>query len=82
MIISWIILVGIVIVMYILLYKYEKRIDKLEKTIKEHKDIIDNYHKLIHKNKNILEKHDNRIEQMWVTLPKIKDNDESNEKNQ
>lgn len=62
---EWIIIVGLVVSMYIVLYKYEKKISKLEKKLDEHHKRIDHNHKKINE-------HDNHIEQMWVTLPKEK----------
>lgn len=84
---EWIIIVGLVIAMYIVIYKYEKKMDKLEQIVSENKSKIDYHcdkinehderinhnHERIDKNHCKLEEHDNHIEQMWITLPKSKE---------
>jgi hypothetical protein len=52
------------VAMYILIYKYERKIDKLHELIKENKESIG-------KNHARLDEHNNHIEQMWVTIPKV-----------
>jgi uncharacterized membrane-anchored protein YhcB (DUF1043 family) len=62
---EWIIIVGIVVAVYIIVYKYEKKIDKIEKVLDDHNEKLEKHHEK-------LKKHDNHIEQMWVTIPKNK----------
>ncbi len=62
---EWIIITGIVIAMYIIVYKYERKLEKIEKLLNEHHEKLEKHHEK-------LEKHDNHIEQMWVTIPKNK----------
>jgi uncharacterized membrane protein len=68
--IEWIIIVGLAIAMYIIIYKYEKKMDKLHNMIEENKESIAHNHHRINKNHERLEEHHNFIERMWVTLPK------------
>lgn len=67
--IEWIIIAGLVIAMYYILYRYEKKMDKLHQIIEEHKNKIE-------QNSNRLDEHYNHIETMWVTLPKAKNSDD------
>ncbi len=85
---SWVIIVGLVVLMYIIIYKYEKKMNNLHQMVNENKEklelhcdkiskncehIKENYEKTC-TNHSRLDKHDNHIEQMWVTIPKRKDN--------
>lgn len=87
---EWIIIVGFVVAMYIVIYKYEKKMEKLEEMIKENKNNIDkNVEKISKNRKHInenyektctndtrLNKHHSHIERMWVTIPEIKGKEE------
>jgi len=75
--IEWIIILGIVTTMYIVIYKYEKKMDALHKLILENKEKIEvNNTKITKNRKHIddnharLEEHYNHIEKMWITIPK------------
>lgn len=67
---EWIIIVGIVVAMYVVIYKYERKMEKLEKQIEENKTRIEENQDKIDKNHKRLNKHKNHIDKMWVTLPK------------
>ena len=83
---EWIIIITIVIAMYIIIYKYEKKMYALHKLVQENKENIDNHNEKITKNRkhiddnndristnhSRLEKHHSHIERMWVTIPKDK----------
>jgi uncharacterized membrane-anchored protein YhcB (DUF1043 family) len=87
-VIEWIVIVGLVVGMYIIIYKYEKKMDKIHQMVEEnknridenrnkldeHHERIDNNHQRIDKNHERLDEHNNHISQMWVTIPK-KDKD-------
>jgi uncharacterized coiled-coil DUF342 family protein len=80
--IEWIIIVGLAVAMYIVIYKYEKKMDNLHKMVQENKQKLDEHHSRIEKNHEKitsnherLNEHYNHIEQMWVTLPKSKSED-------
>ena len=76
---SWIIIVGLVIAMYIIIYKYEKKMNKIHEMVQENSDKInknrehinENYEKT-QNNHSRLEEHHSNIERMWVTIPKSK----------
>ncbi len=77
--IEWIIIVGLVVGMYIIIYKYEKKMDKIHQMVEENKNKIDEnknkldeHHERIDKNHSRLDEHNNHINQMWVTIPKEK----------
>ena len=74
-ILSWIVLVGMAVAMYILVYKYERKVEALERKIHENRAKLDEHHEKISKNREHIEKHDNHIQQMWVTIPKVADED-------
>ena len=81
-ILSWIVLVGMAVAMYIIIYKYERRMEALDKQIREHQDKLDEHHGKISKNREHIDenfetigKHDNHIQQMWVTIPKASEED-------
>ena len=80
MIIEWILIVGIAVAMYIIIYKYEKKMEIMQKAIDENKNRIDKNHERINKNHERIDKnhgrldeHYNHIEKMWVASPKHKD---------
>jgi len=73
--IEWFIIGGMAVAMYIVIYKYEKKMDKIHKMIEENKSRIDTNHEKITKNHSRLDEHYNHIERMWVTIPKSKDID-------
>ncbi len=77
---AWIVIVGIAIALYLVIYKYEKKLEVMEELIKSNKDNIDQHHSKIkdnHERINLnherLDKHNNHIEKMWVTIPKQKE---------
>jgi len=70
---TWVVLVGAVVAMYIIIYRYEKKMDALHDLIKENKSSIEENHTKIKKNHSKLKEHDNHIERMWVTIPKSKE---------
>lgn len=59
---EWIIILGLVIALYIIIYKYEKRMDKLHDMIHENKNHIQ-------KNRSRLDEHYNHLEKLWVNVP-------------
>jgi peptidoglycan hydrolase CwlO-like protein len=83
---EWIVIVGLVVAMYIVIYKYEKKMDNIHKIVQENKEKLELHGDKISKNRehidenydNLtkthtkLKEYDNHIEQMWVTLPKDK----------
>ena len=84
--IEWIVIVGLVVTMYIVIYKYEKKMENLHKVVQENKEklelhcdkitknrehIDENYNNL-NKTHTELNKQYSQIERMWVTLPKDK----------
>ena len=78
--IEWLIIVGLVVGMYIIIYKYEKKMDKLDKMVQENSDKLNEHHSKISKNRHHIDKnyakvkeHDNHIEKMWITIPKSKE---------
>jgi len=93
---EWIILITIVIAMYIIIYKYEKKMEALEKLVQENKDNIsnnydkitknrehlDDHHERITTNHSRLDKHHSHIERMWVTIPSTKGKKVSEDDNQ
>lgn len=64
-----IIIGGMAVAMYIVLYKYEKKMENMQKRIDENFDKIKNNHEKIDKNKNRLDEHYNHIEKLWVSSP-------------
>jgi len=70
---TWIVLVGMAIAMYVIIYRYEKKMDALHDKIKENKTSIEENHTKIRKNHSRLEEHNSFIERMWVTIPKSKE---------
>jgi archaellum component FlaC len=67
--IEWIIIGGISVAIYIILYKYEKRIENMQNKIDENFNNIKKHHEKIDKNKNRLDEHYNHIEKLWVSSP-------------
>ncbi|MDB4257475.1 hypothetical protein N9818_01375 [Arcobacteraceae bacterium] len=67
--IEWIIIGGMAVAMYIILYKYEKKMENMQKRIDQNFDKIKNNHEKIDKNKNRLDEHYNHIEKLWVSSP-------------
>lgn len=84
--IEWIIIVGLVVAMYIIIYKYEKKMDNIHKAVQKNKEKLDLHHDKITKNReHINENYEkigtnhskideqySQIERMWITLPKDK----------
>jgi len=70
--IEWILIGGIAVAMYIIIYKYEKKMDIMQKAIDENKSRIEKNHEKIGKNHDRLDEHYNHIEKMWVASPKHK----------
>ncbi len=75
--IEWVLIGGITVAMYIIIYKYEKKMEVMQKAIDENKSRIDKNHKRIDQNhekigqnKDRLDEHYNHIEKMWVSSPK------------
>ena len=75
--VSWIVLVGMAVAMYIIIYKYERKMDALEQQIRDNRAKLDEHHEKISKNREHIEKHDNHIRQMWVTIPKVEDTEDA-----
>jgi len=80
---TWVVLVGAVIAMYLIIYKYEKKMDALHEIVKENqskieanKSSIEGNHEKIQKNHTKLKEHNSFIERMWVTIPKSKEDSE------
>ena len=70
---EWIIIGGLVVAMYIVIYKYEKKMDNIHKMVQENKDNIKDNHHRINKNKENIDEHYNHIEKLWITIPKRKE---------
>jgi predicted Holliday junction resolvase-like endonuclease len=70
---TWVILIGMAVAMYLIIYKYEKKMDALHDLIKENKSSIEENHTKIKKNQSKLKEHNSYIERMWVTIPKDKE---------
>lgn len=93
---EWIILLTIVIGMYIIIYKYEKKMEALHKLVQENKENINSNREKITKNRkhindhnerittnhSRLDKHHSHIERMWVTIPEKKDKTISDDNNE
>jgi len=73
---TWVVLIGAVVAMYLIIYKYEKKMDELHKLIKENKTNIEENQEKIKRNHSKLKEHNNHIERMWVTIPKSKEDEE------
>jgi len=71
--ISWVILVGAAVAMYIIIYRYEKKMDRLHEMIEQNRSIIEENRSSIEKNHSKLKEHHSMIERMWVTLPKMEE---------
>jgi uncharacterized coiled-coil DUF342 family protein len=74
--IEWIIIGGIVVTMYIVINKYEKKMEDMHKLIEENKKNIDSNHNKIQDNHTRidtnhgrLDEHYNHIEKLWVASP-------------
>jgi hypothetical protein len=74
--IEWFIIGGMAVAMYLLIYKYEKKMDRLHEMVEDNKSRIDTNHEKITKNHSRLDEHHSHIERMWVTIPKTKDSDQ------
>jgi len=81
--IEWVIIVGLAVAMYILIYKYEKKMDTLHNMVAENRKKLEDHDGKITKNRehidhnhSRLNEHNSYIERMWVTLPKCKDGDD------
>jgi predicted Holliday junction resolvase-like endonuclease len=59
---EWVITIGLAIALYVVIYKYEKKMDHLHKLIEEHKQKIDT-------NQNKIEENYNHIEKLWLNVP-------------
>jgi len=70
---TWVVLVSMAVVMYILIYRYERKIEAMNEMIRENRSNLEEHHERINKNHSRLDEHDNHIEQMWVTIPKKKE---------
>ena len=70
---TWVVLVGMAVAMYVIIYRYEKKMDALQEMIKENKNSIERNHTKIEKNHSKLKEHNSFIERMWVTIPKSKE---------
>ncbi len=75
--IEWVLIGGIAVAMYIIIYKYEKKMEIMQKAIDENKsridenhERIDQNHEKIGQNKDRLDEHYNHIEKMWVASPR------------
>ena len=69
---EWIIILGLVVGLYIVVFKYEKRMEQLEKKIDENKESINSNKDNIDANKEKLSEHYNHIEKLWVNVPTSK----------
>lgn len=62
---EWIVMGGLAVALYVVIYKYEKRIEQLEQRIDANKENIN-------ANKEKLDEHYNHIENLWVNVPVTK----------
>lgn len=81
--IEWIIIVGLAVGMYVLIYKYEKKMDRLQKMVHENREKLEDHHDKISKNREHIDKNHEKlkeqhgvIERLWVTIPKEKNKTE------
>ena len=63
--IEWFIIGGMAVAMYLLIYKYEKKMDRLHEMVEDNKSRIDTNHEKITKNHSRLDEHHSHIERMW-----------------
>ena len=62
MLITWIVLVGIAIAMYIIIYKYEKKMNKMQELIEANKEQLGEHHGRINENhKRSIKNHDRSL---------------------
>ena len=87
MIVEWIIIGGLSVAVYILIYKYEKKMEKLQQMVKENREDININRENIKKsskevkdNQGALKEHYNHIEKLWISVPKQK-NTKKDDKN-
>ena len=66
---EWIIIGGIVVVMYLVIYKYEKKMDAMQKLIDENKNNISSNKDKISSNHERLDDHYNHLEKIWHASP-------------
>jgi len=73
---EWIVIGGVVVALYLVIYKYEKKMERMQKIIDAHAEQIDkNQDKIKHHNKKIdknvsrLDEHYNHLEKLWVAAP-------------
>ncbi len=76
--IEWIVMGGIVVSMYMIINKYEKKMEDLQKKIDSNKDNIDKNHDKIKNNHGRLDEHYNHLEKLWVASPKVRKKNTSN----
>jgi uncharacterized coiled-coil DUF342 family protein len=77
--IEWILIGGIAVALYIVIYKYEKKMEKMQELIDENRDRISknrskikDHHERIDTNHERLDEHYNHLEKLWVASPKPK----------
>lgn len=86
-VIEWVVIIGIIVTMYILLYRQERKMEELEKQLEENKNKIDKNHERLDKHKEKigknherLEEHYNHFEKLWVSTPLHKEKKENSSK--
>jgi len=74
---EWFIIGGMAIALYVILYKYEKKMEKMQELIDANKERIDKNHTKIkdHHSKigdthERLDEHYNHLEKLWISSPK------------
>jgi len=82
---EWFIIGGLAVALYVILYKYEKKMEKLQELIDKNKECIENHHSKIEThhskigdNKERLDEHYNHLEKIWISHPKHKTKDGKN----
>lgn len=73
---EWLIIGGMAIALYVILYKYERKMDKMQELIDKNREHIDKNHTKIKKhhtkigvNHDRLDEHYNHLEKLWVASP-------------
>lgn len=77
--IEWIIILGLAVALYVIVYKYERKIDKLHDMVKENKEKIVSNENKIQDHHSKIEEHYNHIEKLWVHIPEKEDKSEKKE---
>ena len=75
--IEWTVIIILIVAMYVIVNKYEKKMSRLEDMVEENRSKIENSHSKIRENHQKIKQNYNHIEKLWVTIPKASDSDEA-----